>query len=43
MCHWNEMYCETYLSEQSNTQTVISLKPWDQDELLDEWDRYNMK
>ncbi len=27
MCHWNEMYCETYLADQPNTQTVISLKP----------------
>ncbi len=26
MCHWNEMYWKTYLSGQTNTQTVISLK-----------------
>ncbi len=26
MCHWNEMYWETYLSAQINTQTVISSK-----------------
>ncbi len=28
MCHWNEMYWETYLSNQTNTQTVISLKTY---------------
>ncbi len=26
MYHWNEMYWETYLSDQTNTQTVISLE-----------------
>ncbi len=26
MCNWNEMYWETYLFHQINTQTVISLK-----------------
>ncbi len=26
MCHYNEMYWESYLSYQTNTQTVISLK-----------------
>ncbi len=35
MCHWNEMYCETYLSGQTNTQNVISLKAKDQDKFLD--------
>ncbi len=25
MCHWKEMYWEMYLSDQTNTQTVISL------------------
>ncbi len=23
MCHWSEMYWETYMSDQSNIQTVI--------------------
>ncbi len=32
MCHSNEMYWETYLSDQTNTQTVISLQTWGQDE-----------
>ncbi len=26
MYHWNEMYWETYLSDQTNTQTFMSLK-----------------
>ncbi len=26
MHHWNKMYWEIYLSHQTNTQTVISLK-----------------
>ncbi len=26
MCHWNELYWETYLSDQTNIQTVIYLK-----------------
>ncbi len=26
VCHWNEMYWENYLSDQTNTQTVMSLK-----------------
>ncbi len=34
MCHWNEMYWETYLSDQTNTQTVISLKTYCQDKFL---------
>ncbi len=29
------MYWETYLSDQTNTQTVISLKTQDQDEFWD--------
>ncbi len=35
MCHGNEMYWETYLSDQTNKQTVISLKTQDQDVILD--------
>ncbi len=35
MCLWNEMYWETYLSDQTNIQTVISLKTKSQDEFLD--------
>ncbi len=38
MCHWNEMYWDIYLSDQTNTQTVISLKNEGQDEFL-----YNMR
>ncbi len=26
MCHWNEMYWDTYMADQTKTQTVISLK-----------------
>ncbi len=29
------MYWETYLSDQTKTQTVISLKTWGQDEFFD--------
>ncbi len=29
------MYCETYLSDQTNTQTVISLNTKGQDDFLD--------
>ncbi len=35
MCHWYEMYWETYLFDQTKSQTVISLKTEDQDEFLD--------
>ncbi len=35
MCHWNEMYWETYLSDQTNTQTVISLQTLGQNAFLD--------
>ncbi len=35
MCHWNEIYCETYLSDQTNTETVISLTTYGQDKFLD--------
>ncbi len=29
-----KMYWETYMSDQTNTQTVISLKTWGQDEFF---------
>ncbi len=35
MCHGNKMYWETYLSDKTNTQTVISLKMQGQDEFVD--------
>ncbi len=35
MFPWNEMYWETYLSIQTNTQTVISLKTSGQGKFLD--------
>ncbi len=28
MYHWNEMYLETYVFDQTNTQTVLSLKTY---------------
>ncbi len=43
MYHCNEMYWETYLSDQTNRQTVISLKILGEDEFWTKWDRYNMK
>ncbi len=38
MYHWNEMYWETYLSDQTNTQTVMT-----RSRFLPTWDRYNIK
>ncbi len=35
MYHWIEMYWQTYLSDQTNAQTVISLKSYGQDEFLE--------
>ncbi len=35
MCYWNEMYWETYLSDQTNKQTVISIKAYVQSKFLD--------
>ncbi len=34
MYNWNEMYWETYLSDQTNTQTVISLTSKGQETFL---------
>ncbi len=38
MCHWNEMYWETYMSDQTNTHTVISGGVF-----WTKWDICNMK
>ncbi len=43
MCHWNEMYFEIYLSDQTNTQTVISLKGRAKTSVETTLDRYNVK
>ncbi len=37
MCHLNEMYWQTYLSDQTNTQTVISLKLFGQNGIDIAW------
>ncbi len=37
------MYWGTYLSDQTNTQTAISVKAYGQNASLDTMNRYNMK
>ncbi len=38
------MYCKTYVSKQTNIQTVISLKKGNAKvSFWTKWDRYNMK
>ncbi len=44
MCHLNDMYWETYLSDRTNTKNCYFFKTQGLDEfLLTKWDRYNMK
>ncbi len=39
----NEIYWETYLTDQTNIQTVISLKLRAKTSFWTKWDSYNMK